>query len=831
MPATINGVGTGYWGKKNQVAFQAVCDHCGHPAVLRSYDTWYCFVVVFLPVVPLGKRRIIDQCSRCSRHYVLTLKEWEQLKTESITTATQAYKQEPGNSEKAAELITTVISFKDEELFTQLAPVLEQQCSRQVESLLLLAEGYGLFSDLAGNERCLRAALALSDDFEIREAMAHFLVRQSRPDAAKPYLEHILATADVSKFDFLVSLVAGLQACGLHRDAAEVLERMTVVFPEQAASKQIKKMRTLAENHQQTGKKIAPARQRDWRWPLLLVIMLVAVGTYFFFSVRAAKNLKVYLVNGVYHPYRVTINGQTFDLSPQSALQVTLGEGPINVNYQNAQGQRVEREFSLTRSLITRPFNHTLYVINPDGAAILLWQQIEYRVKPAAGGEGIDQLKLEAGRFLYSFDPPDFAFRDFPEEIDLMTDAEQVEKDRVALFETISVLEPLSYRDYLTTEELIAYYRHHLDFDPTSVEAVHTYCRLAVAADAIELLRTRLADRPLLVEWHRAYQVLMEKKDISVLQAEYRTLVAAEPENKALMYLLARILRDPVETLQWFKKSAGGVNASPFAMNGLAYFFLCRGEFEEGLSWSAQAVAGDEDNSSFADNHRNLMLGAGRLTELLEENRQALEADPQDIQLILERVKLLGAVKNTEEINTLVFNSVPKIFDDPAYQREWRQFFNELGAYAGGDRERLLGLPESKGMALERALAKNDLEGAVGLLKEGLGQESGWTYLGVSALAFELGQTETAAQCLAKGTSFLTEGTHHEREFASMLTTGPKSGQEILDLELYPRDKRLALVLVGQRFPQYRDQCFQMARRLNYERIFPYLTVERILNQ
>jgi len=101
MPATVNGIGTGYWGKKNLVAHPGICDHCGKPTELRSYDTWYCFVVLFIPVIPLGKRRIIDQCGICSKHHVSKLADWERLKAEAVTKVTGAYKADPGDPDKA----------------------------------------------------------------------------------------------------------------------------------------------------------------------------------------------------------------------------------------------------------------------------------------------------------------------------------------------------------------------------------------------------------------------------------------------------------------------------------------------------------------------------------------------------------------------------------------------------------------------------------------------------------------------------------------------------------------------------------------------------------
>ena len=77
MPTTYNGIGTHYYGRKNRNVRHGVCRSCGAEGPLESYDTRLWFVVVFIPVIPLGRKRIIDQCSRCSRHWAASQDQWE----------------------------------------------------------------------------------------------------------------------------------------------------------------------------------------------------------------------------------------------------------------------------------------------------------------------------------------------------------------------------------------------------------------------------------------------------------------------------------------------------------------------------------------------------------------------------------------------------------------------------------------------------------------------------------------------------------------------------------------------------------------------------------
>ena len=68
MPYTFNGIGTWYYGKKNLHDLQDTCEHCGAYANLSSYDTTKYFVFVYLPILPLGKYRVLNDCDECRQH-------------------------------------------------------------------------------------------------------------------------------------------------------------------------------------------------------------------------------------------------------------------------------------------------------------------------------------------------------------------------------------------------------------------------------------------------------------------------------------------------------------------------------------------------------------------------------------------------------------------------------------------------------------------------------------------------------------------------------------------------------------------------------------------
>src|SRR5690348_9900907 len=100
MPSTINGIGTWYWGKRNILTRNGSCEFCGSYRQLTSYDTTLYFTVFFIPIVPLGRKRVLNQCPGCSRHRAIPLKKWEQQKTESLMAAIEAWQQDKADPEK-----------------------------------------------------------------------------------------------------------------------------------------------------------------------------------------------------------------------------------------------------------------------------------------------------------------------------------------------------------------------------------------------------------------------------------------------------------------------------------------------------------------------------------------------------------------------------------------------------------------------------------------------------------------------------------------------------------------------------------------------------------
>jgi len=180
MPHVVNGIGTWYWGKNNIVAHTARCEFCGAYQELTSFDTTLYFVVFFLPVIPLKRKRVFDQCPSCKRHRALPLKKWEQQKTESLMKAVEEWQAAPNNPEPAKKAITTAVAFHDKQAFEDMSVPIAQTFARNSEMQLFLGDAFDHFGDAEAADDRYRSALAIRNDPKTRRRYAAFLLRRLR---------------------------------------------------------------------------------------------------------------------------------------------------------------------------------------------------------------------------------------------------------------------------------------------------------------------------------------------------------------------------------------------------------------------------------------------------------------------------------------------------------------------------------------------------------------------------------------------------------------------------------------------------------------------------
>ena len=161
MPTTINAIGTQYYGRKNPRVYGGVCSSCQRAVQLTDYETGYYFVVVFIPVLPLGKKQIIGECSVCRRHRSMPLKAWERLREETLEAGMAKLSENMDDPSAALELLGNMTVFNQLDKAMELAAATAKQHAHHYASLIDLGSWYEQQGQRKLSDQCFAQAIEL----------------------------------------------------------------------------------------------------------------------------------------------------------------------------------------------------------------------------------------------------------------------------------------------------------------------------------------------------------------------------------------------------------------------------------------------------------------------------------------------------------------------------------------------------------------------------------------------------------------------------------------------------------------------------------------------
>ena len=225
MPHVHDGIGTWYYGKQRVHTRKGTCPFCGNFTELRSYDTTLFFVVFMVPLIPLARKRILEQCAACKQHRVLPLKQWEEAKLTQGAEVLEKLRNQPNDSETIVQALVFAQAYQDEELFDQLVAPLAKDHPDDAAIQTQLGNGYAYFAHWSQAEQAYRTALASDDSDALRELLAWTLLKQGRPEEARPLLQFLLDKKINASAGSIYFLILGYQAAGLHEEALALMDR------------------------------------------------------------------------------------------------------------------------------------------------------------------------------------------------------------------------------------------------------------------------------------------------------------------------------------------------------------------------------------------------------------------------------------------------------------------------------------------------------------------------------------------------------------------------------------------------------------------------------
>lgn len=279
MPTTINGIGTWYYGKSDLTTRPAACPHCNRDTMLESYNTTLFFVVLFIPLVPMGRKRIIDKCPACTQHAVADLTSYTAAKKDDIDAAVKAYCEDPDDEEKACRAVGMTVQYRDPAAFGAVAALVRENLPGSVQVHGLVASAHQFFGQAAEAEAAFKQSLAMAFDAELAQEYAIKLLREGRTAEARQQLDHLWAAPSREGVDYLFAYVETCQMLGQHDDALAALDHWEPQVPGLAQASESIRYRRRSQKHRHTGKKLKPLAA-EWTpgmkigVPVLLAIII-----------------------------------------------------------------------------------------------------------------------------------------------------------------------------------------------------------------------------------------------------------------------------------------------------------------------------------------------------------------------------------------------------------------------------------------------------------------------------------------------------------------------------------------------------------------------------
>jgi hypothetical protein len=342
----------------------------------------------------------------------------------------------------------------------------------------------------------------------------------------------------------------------------------------------------------------------------------------------------------------------------------------------------------------------------------------------------------------------------------------------------------------------------------------------------IDLLEPRLDERPVLVEWHRAYQTLMEKAHPETdLRPRYRKLLEADKTNPDLMYLLGRVDPDLDAMDKLYRKAAAASPPSAYALYGLGYLAMSEGRFEAAIQFFEKGLPLATEKTAFETYYHDALFAAGKYDVLLTKLQQAGHFPERKVRSLRQALRVYAARGQQDLAKQKIAETIVQL--GAGGNLKFGDTLRSLYALYAGDVEGYLKSQDASSFAGE--FLRRNYQKAAGLVQaedHSAVECRGLLYLAASRAR----NSEAAAEAQWDELLQLLEaGGREERLFAEVL-----KGEKPLDVAavskqpIEPDKKRVLLLVLAQRNPAQAADLIKLAKKLDYQRDAVSLCLARL---
>ncbi len=585
MPHTINGIGTHYYGAGNRSARVDVCDSCGRSATLSSYDTreWIC--IIFIPVIPLRRYRILNDCSSCRRHHRIAADEFKQKVAQATDPLRDAMKRAPRDPQTHIALVRTLIGWE-----------MHADAQRELAAAVALfpqnADVVLLAAQMAVGRGELETAMPLYEraygidpaNPAVVYGYGWILNKLNQHERAIPILQRSISQ-DGNKLGALYLLGTSQMKLSRWNDALHSYQQLLTLEPAYGRDKNFLRLIRECKNH--LGYQLSDAERRAGRswWPFErkqktaklqgqptlvrpslryagLAILVISVISVAFVGWDRWTNIEVYFDNGLDQAVKLDLDGKHLDLARNSTQKEEMHEGRHTVIVRGSDAKAIERlTFDLQKmSPFDAVMHDRFFVYNVSGQNV--YRRAVHGFAARQENATYSEELIAMQRFLEQRDV-DYPFRAAPDSISVDANSSSAVKKisfNIAKEVDLKRFALMRLREGRVDEAKKAIERA-VGIAPcdTPTRRVQVYMAgVAGSPEAASATAHRwigdCADNDL--EAHRAYQdVNTENGRQQALRAEYQKMLSASPDSGKAHYLLGRVTADPAAAVAQYQEA------------------------------------------------------------------------------------------------------------------------------------------------------------------------------------------------------------------------------------------------------------------------------------
>lgn len=848
MPTTYNGIGTHYYGKWNRSVRTAPCRSCGRAAHLESYDTRLWFVIIFIPVIPLGRKRVIDACPVCTRHFVARADDYEQARQLQVSAAQEEYRRSPSPL-AALKLHGTLLAFHDLEQAESLRQSARQKFPADGEMLAGMAAQLDEAAVYGPTAELYEAAHRLRPDLpEVRVALAMRRIPAGQLDEARKLLDFLEVPGASQRYSLgpLDTLARHYQQKRRHEEALELAEHLLKELPSIGQIHEFRKFVASSEKALGRLDSMLPRREHSLRgffrgdrgvysqglrWIVLglaAVILLAAGLAVNNEYIRRHRTLHV--LNSTGAPVEVRVD----DGPPQTVAdsgQIIVAEGKHRVRLTGPVDET--HDLAIEAGFLDRWFKKPAWILMPGGEVPLVRRTVIYALHPVPSNP-----ELIVGRSFFSLPDVDYLFTDPPQSMQVKNASVQVTKTCVQRFLGPD-LQAFEVAYATNPQAALTFLEHRLRRKPDDPALMDAY------ADRVDrdrtggpekFLESGLDRRPVVVQWHRLYQSLVEKSGRDQgLVARYDGFLKADPKNAALLYLRARIEPDWDRQGEMYRQAMQADPRLPWPWVAQAARSAAAARWAQCLAEIKEARDRGIDERAIRDVALTARLGAGEARKVADECRAAIGANVADFPAaatLLEATAVYAPVKDVEGELAAWQNRLPLEARAPV-----EATFRPVAFYFAGKLDQCLEhCRRSQGIDLRSVRLHTLL--ALGRVKEATEDptltdpsKDANEALAISLAWRMAGNAEQADKWLERGIQGLSQMGHDGRLATSALRARqPPPLRDIERIYLGARWQTLICSLLAARFPEQRKDYMAAAERYNVRLGPPHHLVKRAIS-